>query len=47
MEFKILLYILVIIAAPTLEVPWMIATQAALGGLMIGTRIERFRMTWR
>ncbi len=37
------LYLAVIAAAPLLDEPWMIAMQAALGGLMLGTRLEQWR----
>lgn len=40
-QIKIALYALVIVAAPTLDSPWMVAMQAALGGFMIGARVER------
>jgi hypothetical protein len=42
-RLRITLYLVVIAAAPTLDAPWMIAMQAAIGGLMIGIRLEQWR----
>lgn len=39
----IVAYVLVIILATTLHEPWLIAAQAAAGGIAIGWRLERLR----
>ena len=39
---RLLLYIAVIAAATTLDQPWMIATQAALGGVVIGAMGQKW-----
>jgi hypothetical protein len=38
---RIFVYFLAVIASPLLERPWMIAAQAAMGGLVIGLSIGR------
>jgi len=40
-RFKIVLYLIVIAASPLLDTPWLVAMQAALGGAMLGVRVER------
>lgn len=47
MKHRIGIYFLVIAIAPTLHEPWMVAVQAALGGLMLGTHLERYRAARR
>ncbi len=39
---RCILYLAVIAMAPALRDPWMVTTQAALGGLMLGVRLEQW-----
>lgn len=39
---RILVYAAVIACAPLLDSPWMVALQAGLGGIMLGTRLEEY-----
>lgn len=41
---RIVVYLAVIAIAPALQDPWMAALQAGLGGLMLGIRIEQWRI---
>ena len=43
-RLRIVLYLAVIVIAPTLRDPWLVALQAGLGGVMLGTRLEQ---QWR
>lgn len=42
---RIVVYLAVIAVAPALHDPWTVALQAGLGGLMLGIRIEQWRIT--
>lgn len=39
---RIAVYLAVIALAPTLNEPWMIALQAAAGGIMLGVRLDQW-----
>lgn len=40
---RIIIYIAVILIAPTLANPWLVALQAGLGGILLGVRIQQYK----